>query len=79
VRKYIIVQHVVSQNRMRRIYETGLVNYQDRVWRYPKPSCTIKEEFVSVDMSKISPAFLIIAVGIILALIVLAGERIAIR
>jgi len=64
---------------MKRIYETGLVNYQDRVWKYPKPPCTIKEEFVSVDMSKISPAFLIVAVGIILALIVLAGERIAVR
>jgi len=64
---------------MRRIYETGLVNYQDRVWRYPKPPCMIKEEFVSVDMSKISPAFLIVAVGVILSLIVLAGERIAIR
>jgi len=79
VRKYIIIQHAVSQNRMKRIYETGLINYQDRVWKYPKPPCTIKEEFVSVDMSKISPAFLIVAVGIILALILLAGERIAIR
>ena len=64
---------------MRRIYETGLVNYQDRVWRHPKPPCTIKDEFVSVDMSKISPAFLIVAVGIIFSLIVLAGERIAKR
>jgi hypothetical protein len=64
---------------MKKIYERGLVNYQDRVWRYPKPVCTIKEEFVSVDMDKISPAFLIVAMGIILSLIVLAGERLAIR
>lgn len=64
---------------MKRIYETGLVNYQDRVWKYPKPPCTIKEEFVSVDMDKISPAFLIVAVGIILALIALVGERIGRR
>jgi hypothetical protein len=61
---------------MKKIYERGLVNYQDRVWKYPKPPCTIKEEFVSVDMDKISPAFLIVAMGIILSLIVLAGERI---
>jgi hypothetical protein len=39
----------------------------------------IKEEFVSVDMDKISPAFLIVCMGIVLALIVLAGERIANR
>jgi len=64
---------------MKRIYETGLVNYQDRVWKYPKPPCKIKEEFASVGMSKISPAFLIVTVGIILSLIMLAGERIARR
>jgi hypothetical protein len=61
---------------MKKIYERGLVNYQDRLWKYPKPVCTIKEEFVSVDMDKISPAFLIVAMGIIISLIVLAGERI---
>jgi preprotein translocase subunit Sec61beta len=79
VKIFIIIQHVASQNRMKRIYEAGLVNYQDRLWKYPKPPCMIKEEFVSVGMSKISPAFVIVAVGIILALIVLAGERITRR
>jgi preprotein translocase subunit Sec61beta len=34
----------------------------------------IKEEFVSVDMDKISPAFLIVGIGIIVAIILLIGE-----
>jgi hypothetical protein len=34
----------------------------------------IKEEFVSVDMGKISPAFLIVGIGIILAITLLIGE-----
>jgi hypothetical protein len=64
---------------MKKIYERGLVNYQDRMWKYPKPSCLIREEFVSVDMDKISPAFLIVGMGTVLALIVLAAEKIATR
>jgi hypothetical protein len=64
---------------MKKIYERGLVNYHDRLWKYPKPLCTIKEQFVSVDMDKISPAFLIVGMGIVLALAVLTSERIARR
>lgn len=34
----------------------------------------MKEQFMSVDMEKISPAFLIVGIGIILAIILLIGE-----
>lgn len=36
----------------------------------------IKEEFVSVDMEKISPAFLIVGMGIVLAVIMLICEKV---
>jgi preprotein translocase subunit Sec61beta len=36
----------------------------------------IKEEFVSVDMEKISPSFLIVGMGIVVAVIVLIGEKV---
>jgi hypothetical protein len=59
---------------MRKAIQGGVLNYQDQLWQTPKPPCMIKEEFVSVDMTNISPAFVIIGVGIILAIILLIGE-----
>ncbi|XP_069694845.1 ionotropic receptor 75a-like [Periplaneta americana] len=59
---------------MSRMYESGLINYQDRLWKSYKPACLSNEEYKGVDMDKIAPAFLIIGSGIIAALIVLAGE-----
>jgi hypothetical protein len=59
---------------LRKVIQGGILNYQDQLWQTPKPPCTIKEEFVSVDMDKISPAFLIIGTGIVLAVILLIGE-----
>ncbi|PSN32158.1 Ionotropic receptor 75x [Blattella germanica] len=59
---------------MRKISENGLVNYQDRIWFIPKPSCTIKEEFVSVDMDKISPAFLIVLAGVFVSSLLMMFE-----
>ncbi|XP_021938008.1 uncharacterized protein LOC110838760 [Zootermopsis nevadensis] len=59
---------------MRKIIQGGIVNYQDQLWQTPKPPCMVKEEFVSVDIVKISPAFLIIGAGIVLAIILLIGE-----
>jgi hypothetical protein len=59
---------------MRKIIQSGIINYQDQLWQTPKPPCMIKEEFVSVNMDKISPAFLIVGIGIILAIILLIGE-----
>jgi hypothetical protein len=61
---------------MRKAIEGGVVNYQDQLWQIPKPPCMNTEEFVSVDMEKISPAFLIIGVGIALAMILLIGEMV---
>jgi hypothetical protein len=59
---------------MRKVIQSGIINYQDQLWETPKPPCTIKEEFVGVDMAKISPAFLIVGIGIILAIFLLIGE-----
>jgi hypothetical protein len=59
---------------MRKVIQSGVINYLDQVWLIPKPPCNIKEEFVSVDMEKISPAFLIVGMGIIWAIILLIGE-----
>jgi hypothetical protein len=59
---------------LRKVIQGGILNYQDQLWQTPKPPCTIKEEFVSVDMDKISPAFLIIGTGIVLAVTLLIGE-----
>jgi hypothetical protein len=61
---------------MRKAIEGGVINYQDKLWQASKPTCMIKEEFVSVNMEKISPAFLIVGMGIILAVIVLIGEKV---
>jgi hypothetical protein len=59
---------------MRKVIQSGIMNYQDQLWQSPKPPCNIKDEFVSVDFDKISPAFLIVGMGIILAIILLMGE-----
>ena len=61
---------------MRKAIQGGVINYQDKLWQASKPPCMIKEEFVSVDMEKISPAFLIVAMGIVLAVIVLICEKV---
>jgi hypothetical protein len=64
---------------MQKAIQSGIVSYHDRLWQIPKPLCTIKEEFVSVDMDKMSPAFLIIGTGVVMAIIVLFGEIIVKR
>ena len=61
---------------MRKAIQGGVINYQDKLWQASKPPCMINEEFVSVDMEKISPAFLIVGMGIVLAIIVLTGEKV---
>ena len=61
---------------MRKAIQGGVVNYQDKLWQASKPPCMIQEEFVSVDMEKISPAFLIVGMGIVLAVIVLICEKV---
>ncbi|PNF16094.1 hypothetical protein B7P43_G03278 [Cryptotermes secundus] len=59
---------------MRKVIQSGIINYQDQLWLATKPPCMMKEQFMSVDMEKISPAFLIVGIGIILAIILLIGE-----
>ncbi|XP_069696649.1 ionotropic receptor 75a-like [Periplaneta americana] len=61
---------------MRKAIQGGVVHYLDMLWEVPKPACAIKEEFISVDMDKISPAFLIVGMGVVLAVIVLVCEKI---
>lgn len=61
---------------MRKAIQGGVINYQDKLWQASKPPCMIKEEFVSVDMEKISPAFLIVGMGIVLAVLVLVCEKV---
>jgi len=61
---------------MRKAIQGGVVNYQDKLWQASKPPCMIKEEFVSVDMEKTSPAFLIVLMGIAVAIIVLICEKV---
>ncbi|PSN32928.1 hypothetical protein C0J52_23627 [Blattella germanica] len=60
---------------MQKAHERGLISYADRTWKFPKPACTIKEEFVSVEMDKIFPAFLIVAMGVFLSFIMLVFEK----
>jgi hypothetical protein len=61
---------------MRKAIQGGVVNYQDKLWQASKPPCMIKEEFVSVDMEKISPAFLIVGMGVVVAIIMLICEKV---
>lgn len=64
---------------MRKAIQGGVINYQDKLWQASKPPCMIKEEFVSVDMEKISPAFLIVGMGIVVAVIVLICEKVIVK
>jgi hypothetical protein len=61
---------------MRKAIQGGVVNYQDKLWQAPKPPCMIKEEFVTVDMEKISPAFLIVGMGVVLAVVIFICEKV---
>ena len=64
---------------MRKAYQGGLVNYLNRVWQLKKPPCSQQEQFVTVDMGKISPAFVILLMGVAASCLVLLAEQVAYR
>ncbi|XP_063233571.1 glutamate receptor ionotropic, delta-2-like [Bacillus rossius redtenbacheri] len=61
---------------MRKIAETGLWQHQNHEWRPSKPTCaSTGAEVISVDLSSLTPAFGLLAIGCALSMVVLVLEN----
>ncbi|XP_055382474.1 uncharacterized protein LOC129612739, partial [Condylostylus longicornis] len=61
---------------LRRTYESGLMDYQRKIWSFRKPHCTkkIEQSDLSVDMQTFLSAFFILLFGFASSLIILIFE-----
>ncbi|XP_046986203.1 uncharacterized protein LOC124556261 [Schistocerca americana] len=61
--------------RLRKVWESGLLNYQERIWHPPRPPCLQAGEAESIRIMSVAPAFLIAIAGIPLACLIACIEQ----
>ncbi|XP_049782692.1 uncharacterized protein LOC126184355 [Schistocerca cancellata] len=60
---------------LRKVWESGLLNYQERIWHPPRPPCLQAGEAESIRIMSVAPAFLIAIAGIPLACLIACIEQ----